>query len=80
MLKIDRSFINDITFDKDDETIVKTIISMGHNLGLKIIAEGVENKEQLALVEKYDCEWYQGYHFSKPLPADEFEKLLKADS
>jgi len=76
VLKIDRSFIRDITFDKDDETIVKTIISMGHNLGLKIIAEGVELQEQLDTIKQYQCEWYQGFYFSKPLPADEFEQLL----
>lgn len=80
VLKIDRSFIRDITFDKDDETIVKTIIAMGHNLGLKIIAEGVEEAEQLDLVKKYQCEWYQGYYFSKPLPDFEFTKLLSDTS
>ena len=76
VLKIDRSFIRDITFDKDDDTIVKTIIAMGHNLGLKIIAEGVEEQEQLDIVKEYGCEWYQGYFCSKPIPAAEFEKLL----
>jgi len=80
VLKIDRSFIRDITFDKDDETIVKTIISMGHNLGLKIIAEGVELQEQLDIIKQYQCEWYQGFYFSKPVPADEFEKLLKQNN
>ena len=80
VLKIDRSFIRDITFDKDDETIVKTIISMGHNLGLKIIAEGVELQEQLDIIKQYQCEWYQGFYLSKPLPADEFEKLLKQNN
>lgn len=80
VLKIDRSFIRDITFDKDDETIVKTIIAMGHNLGLKIIAEGVEQQEQLDLVKQYDCEWYQGYLFSEPLPADAFEQLLMSNT
>lgn len=76
VLKIDRSFIRDITFDKDDETIVKTIISMGHNLGLKIIAEGVEREAQLDIIKQYHCEWHQGYYCSPPVPAEEFEKLL----
>ena len=76
VLKIDRSFIRDITFDKDDETIVKTIIAMGHNLGLKIIAEGVEEQEQLDIIRQYNCEWYQGYFYSKPISAVDFEKLL----
>lgn len=77
VLKIDRSFIRDITFDKDDETIVKTIIAMGHNLGLKIIAEGAEEKAQLDIIKQYNCEWYQGYYCSKPIPANEFEQLLR---
>ena len=76
VLKIDRSFIRDITFDKDDEIIVKTIIAMGHNLGLKIIAEGVEEQEQLDIIKQYNCEWYQGYFCSKPIPAEEFQLLL----
>jgi len=80
VLKIDRSFISDITFDKDDETIVKTIIAMGHNLGLKIIAEGVEEKDQLERVKQFQCEWYQGYYFSKPIPANEFRQLLEMGS
>lgn len=76
VLKIDRSFIRDITFDRDDDTIVKTIIAMGHNLGLKIIAEGVEEQEQLDIIKEYGCEWFQGYYCSKPVPAADFEKLL----
>lgn len=76
VLKIDRSFIRDITFDKDDDTIVKTIIAMGHNLGLKIIAEGVEEQEQLDIIKEYGCEWYQGYYCSKPVPKEQFEELL----
>ncbi|MDH5392524.1 MAG: EAL domain-containing protein [Gammaproteobacteria bacterium] len=76
ILKIDRSFIRDITFDKDDETIVKTIIAMGHNLGLKIIAEGVEDQEQLEILKQYDCELYQGFYCSKPVAAEDFEQLL----
>jgi EAL domain-containing protein (putative c-di-GMP-specific phosphodiesterase class I) len=76
VLKIDQSFIRDITVDSDDEVIVKTIIAMGHNLGLKIVAEGVEQKEQLDVIKQYDCEWYQGYYFSKPVPAEEFVKML----
>ncbi|MCK5335403.1 MAG: EAL domain-containing protein, partial [Gammaproteobacteria bacterium] len=78
VLKIDRSFIRDITFDMDDEIIVKTIIAMGHNLGLKIIAEGVEEQQQLDIIKQYNCEWYQGYYCSKPLAADDFTKLLQS--
>jgi len=80
VLKIDRSFIRDITFDKDDETIVKTIIAMGHNLGLKIIAEGVEQQEQLDIIKQYNCEWYQGYYFSEPVPAEDFERYLQKNT
>ncbi|MBF0456591.1 MAG: GGDEF domain-containing protein [Nitrospirae bacterium] len=76
-LKIDRSFIMEISNNKDDITIVKTIIDMAHNLRLKVIAEGVETIEQLEILRCLGCDEVQGYLFSKPVPADEFELLLK---
>lgn len=75
-LKIDRSFVQDITADSDDAMICRTIISMAHNLNLKVIAEGVETREQLALLRNYGCEQYQGYLFSRPVPASQFRDLL----
>ncbi|MEH7883879.1 EAL domain-containing protein [Bacillus sp. JJ1609] len=73
-LKIDRSFIQDIANNKSDENIATTIILMAHNLGLTVIAEGVETQEQLELLKHHKCNEAQGYHFSKPVPAEQFPK------
>jgi diguanylate cyclase (GGDEF)-like protein len=73
-LKIDRSFVNDITDDSDDEAIIRAIIAMGQTLKLQVIAEGVENQQQLALLQSMGCDSYQGYYFSKPLAVDDFYK------
>ncbi|TAJ76355.1 MAG: EAL domain-containing protein [Gallionellaceae bacterium] len=76
ILKIDKSFVDDIPFHQDDMEIAAAIISMGHSLGFKILAEGVETVEQLDFLTKQGCDMYQGYLKSKPLPAIEFERLL----
>jgi EAL domain-containing protein (putative c-di-GMP-specific phosphodiesterase class I) len=75
-LKIDYSFVRDITVDKDDAAIVQTIIAMAHNLGLKVVAEGVETEEQQVFLKRHGCSLYQGYLFSKPVPLAVFERLL----
>ncbi|QOP43297.1 EAL domain-containing protein [Sulfurimonas sediminis] len=75
-IKIDRSFIIDVPKNKDDVAIVKTIISLAKNLGLQIIAEGVETKEQLDFLVQEGCYDIQGYYFSKPLPVDECEAFI----
>ncbi len=75
-LKIDRSFVSDITIDSDDATICRTIISMAHNLNMNVVAEGVETREQLALLQRYGCELYQGYLFSRPVPASQIGAFL----
>jgi diguanylate cyclase (GGDEF)-like protein len=76
-LKIDQSFVRDIVSDPSDAVIVKTIIGMAHNLGLEVIAEGVETEAQRSLLLSYDCRVFQGYLFSRPLPLAEFEALLQ---
>ena len=79
VLKIDKSFIDDIPKSKDDMEIAATIIAMGHTLGFKVLAEGVEKHEQLAFLAEKGCDIYQGYIKSKPLHADDFLKLLRAE-
>ncbi len=75
-VKIDRSFVSDIPKDKDDMTIVKTIIAMAKGLDLRVIAEGVETREQADFIKQEDCDFAQGYFFSKPLPKKVFEEYL----
>jgi diguanylate cyclase (GGDEF)-like protein len=78
-LKIDRSFIRDITSDIDDATITCAVISMAHNLGLKVVAEGVETEAQLAFLAANGCDEMQGFYFAEPLPAAECTKLLRGE-
>ena len=75
-LKIDRSFIKDVCHDKNDEKIVKTLISMAHSLGLRVVAEGVEDEEQLALLNHYQCDDIQGYLFSRPVEVQELMDII----
>ncbi|TCV89657.1 putative bifunctional diguanylate cyclase/phosphodiesterase [Sulfurirhabdus autotrophica] len=76
-LKIDQSFVRDLSTSPDDASIVTAIIALGHSLKLKVIAEGVETKEQLAFLQASKCDDVQGYLFSKPLPAAEITRLLQ---
>jgi diguanylate cyclase (GGDEF)-like protein/PAS domain S-box-containing protein len=75
-LKIDRSFVNDIMEDQSNAKIVSTIISMAHGLNLEVIAEGAETKEQVDFLRQLNCDQVQGYYYSRPLPADDIEKML----
>ena len=76
-LKIDQSFVRDITSEASDAVIVETIIAMANTLGLNVIAEGVETEAQLKRLRKCNCDAFQGYLFGKPIPLEEFEQLLK---
>lgn len=76
-LKIDQSFIEDIHTDSEDQAIVNAIISMAHSLGLKTIAEGVETAQQIHYLKEQGCDEIQGYYYSEPLLAEEFEQFIK---
>ena len=75
-LKIDRSFIKDITSDNNNAQIVETIVLMAKNLELDVVAEGVETKEQLEMMNSYGCDMVQGYYYSRPLPLDQLLEFL----
>ncbi|MCH7836932.1 MAG: EAL domain-containing protein [Chloroflexi bacterium] len=75
-LKIDQSFIRDLTTDPDSKAIAATIIAMAHNLNHTVIAEGVETEEQLAFLREQECDEFQGYLLSRPVPADELLEIL----
>ena len=76
-LKIDQSFVRDITTDPSDASIVASIITLAHNLGLNVVAEGCETLEQLDFIRSYHCEQVQGYLFARPLPTDDAEQMLR---
>ena len=75
-LKIDKSFIRHIPDDPDDRTIIRALTAFGHNMRLKVAAEGVETEDQLTFLRRTGCDEIQGYLFGKPAPAEEFEELL----
>jgi PAS domain S-box-containing protein len=79
-LKVDRSFVKDMQVDRDDAAICAAIIAMAKELGLKVVAEGVELQEQLEALRAMGCDQVQGFLFSKPLPAEELVEFLKAPS
>jgi len=77
-LKVDRSFVEHIAIDPDDAAIVRTIIALGRNLGLKVVAEGVETAAQMQFLRDHACDEVQGFFFSRPISQQQFEKLLRA--
>jgi EAL domain-containing protein (putative c-di-GMP-specific phosphodiesterase class I) len=79
-LKIDRSFVRDLTNDADDASIVSAVISMGKSLHLRVVAEGVETQEQLAFLKDKQCPEGQGYYFGRPVPAADFARWLRLDA
>lgn len=76
-LKIDRSFIRNVASDTRSAAIVRGIIAMGHRLGMKVTAKGVENEAELGFLRRNHCDFFQGYLFSAPLPADELDDLIR---
>jgi EAL domain-containing protein (putative c-di-GMP-specific phosphodiesterase class I) len=76
-IKIDRSFVRDICIDPDDAAIANAVISLGHSMKMRVIAEGVETAEQLDHLRAQGCDEIQGYFFSRPLPAADFAKLIR---
>jgi diguanylate cyclase (GGDEF)-like protein len=75
-IKIDKSFVMGMTQDRDDEVIVRSTIDLGHNMGLKVVAEGVETEEILSRLRDWNCDMAQGYLLSRPLPAGKLEEWL----
>jgi len=75
-LKIDRSFVNGLGTDEDDTAIVRATVALAKGLNLRTVAEGVETEDQLAQLRDLDCDLVQGYLFSKPVPASEFQSFL----
>lgn len=76
ILKIDKSFVQDITDDNMDKELIKGSISLAHSMGMKVVAEGVETKEQVNILTNVYCDIIQGYYYSKPLPEEELKKYL----
>jgi diguanylate cyclase (GGDEF)-like protein len=76
-LKVDQSFVRHLITDENDAAITRAVITLGHSLGLKVLAEGVETAEQLAHLRAEGCNTYQGYYYSRPLPAEEFEARVR---
>jgi EAL domain-containing protein (putative c-di-GMP-specific phosphodiesterase class I) len=75
-LKIDSSFVRDVLLDTNDATIVRAVVAMGHELGLEVVAEGVETQPQLDFLMACGCRFYQGFFFARPMPENEFERYL----
>ena len=77
ILKVDRSFVTDISKEQNDRAVIVSIIALAHNLNLKVVAEGVETREELEFLKAHNCDIIQGYYFAKPIPLHEFAAFLK---
>lgn len=78
-IKIDQSFVRDIAYEVNSAVVVETIIAMAHHLGFCVIAEGVENKDQLDFLQDNGCSEFQGYYFSRPLQAKDFVSYIDSE-
>ncbi len=78
-VKIDRSFVTDMIFNKDHQAIVKAMIAMAHSLGLKVVAEGIEDMQTKSILDGLGCDYLQGYFLGKPMPTYEFQELIRTD-
>jgi len=76
-LKIDRVFVKDIVEDKNDAAIANSIITLAHNLGMEVIAEGVEDNEVLEILQAFGCDHYQGFYCSRPVNSDAIPQLAE---
>ncbi|MGO4377552.1 EAL domain-containing protein [Pseudoduganella sp. RAF19] len=77
VLKLDKSFVDDVTTKAGDAAIALSVVSLAHNLGMRVIAEGVETREQAAFLKTHGCDEMQGYFYGRPMPAEEFTTLLR---
>jgi EAL domain-containing protein (putative c-di-GMP-specific phosphodiesterase class I) len=79
-VKLDKSFVLNMTGDADDAAIVRSTIELAHNLGLQLVAEGVEDQETLELLATLGCDLVQGYHLARPMPPDDLVRLQRTAS
>ena len=80
VLKIDRSFVEDLSSKGDEGAVIRAVVTLAHGLGLEVVAEGLESFEQVEYIRALNCDYGQGYYFSAPLPADELERYLLANA
>ncbi|NKQ41128.1 MAG: EAL domain-containing protein [Sulfurovum sp.] len=78
-IKLDRSFVTDMIFNKDHYSIVKAMIAVAHSLDLKVVAEGIEDMQTASMLKDLDCDYLQGYYLGKPMPVFEFQELIRSD-
>ncbi|MNP57671.1 Oxygen sensor protein DosP [compost metagenome] len=76
-MKLDRSFIQGLVEDSKKSSIVRAVIELGHHMDLRVVAEGIESPDELRYLTELECDQFQGYYFSKPLPSQEFSSFVR---